>query len=49
MTRINIQTDQLIPARPYNNQQKKRENQQNCRLCCPGGPQNKTEGMLKEG
>ena len=35
-------------TRPYNNQQKE-ENLQNCRLCCPGGPQNKSEGMCKEG
>ena len=47
---FNIQTDHLIPAkktRPNNNQQKE-ENLQNCRLCCPGGPQNKSEGMCKE-
>ena len=34
------QTDHLISARetkPYNNQQK-RENLQDCGLCCPGGP-----------
>ena len=46
-----IQTDQLISARrldliTINN--KKKENLQNCRLCCPGWPQNKTERMLKE-
>ena len=41
---FDIQTDHLIPARPYNNQQKKK-NLQNCRLCCPGRPQNKTERM----
>ena len=42
--------------RPYNNQQqkkkkkkKKEENLQNCRLCCPGWPQNKTEGKWKDG
>ena len=35
-------------TRPYNNQQK-RENSQNCILCCPGWPQNKTEGTWKEG
>ena len=39
---FNIQTDHLIPARKpdiiiINN--KKKENLQNCRLCCPGGPQ----------
>ena len=27
----------------------KEENLQNCRLCCPGWPQNKTERMWKEG
>ena len=45
---FNIQMDHQIPAkknRPYNNQQPKKENLQNCRLCCPGGPQNKSEGM----
>ena len=36
-------------TRPYNNQQqKKKGNLQNCRLCCPGWPQNKTEIMWKE-
>ena len=43
---FNMQTDQLIPARGPDliiiNQ--KIENLQNCRLCCPGGPQNKSEG-----
>ena len=36
---------------PYNNQQKKKkkENMQNCRLCCPGWPQNKTDRIWKEG
>ena len=48
---FNIQTDHLIPARRpdltiINN---KKENLQNCRLCCPGGPQNKSEGKWKEG
>ena len=48
---FNIQTDHLIPARGpdpiiINN---KKEILQNCRLCCPGGPQNKSEGMWKEG
>ena len=33
---------------PNSNQQKKEENLQNCRLCCPGRPQNKTERMWKE-
>ena len=43
---FNIQTDHLIPAtRPdliiiY----KKKVNLQNCRLCCLGGLQNKSEG-----
>ena len=38
-------------TRPYNNQQKKKkkENLQNCRLCCPGRAQNKTERMWKDG
>ena len=34
-------------TRAYYNQQKN-ENLQNCRLCCPGWPQNKTERMWKE-
>ena len=33
--------------RPNNNQQKAK-NLQNCRLCCSGWPQNKTERMWKE-
>ena len=51
---INIQTDHLIPARRpdliiINNNKKtkktkKNKNLQNCRLCCPSGPQNKSEG-----
>ena len=49
---FNIQTDHRILARRQgliiiNN--KKKENLQNCRLCCPGGPQNKSEGMWKKG
>ena len=37
-------------TRPYNNQQQqKKENLQNCRLCCPGWPQIRTERMWKEG
>ena len=40
-------------TRLNNNQKKKKkkkeENMQNCRLCCPGWPQNKTERMWKEG
>ena len=48
---FNIQTDPLIPARRpdlmiINN---KKENLQNSLLCCPGGPQNESEGMWKEG
>ena len=48
---FNIQMDQLIPARRpdliiINN---KKENLQNCRLCYPGGSQNKSEGKWKEG
>ena len=44
-------TDRLISARRpgliiIN---KKKENLQNCELCCPGWPQNKTERMWKEG
>ena len=45
---VNIQTDHLIPARrPDLVITKKKENLQNCRLCCPGGPQNKSEGIEK--
>ena len=48
---FDIHTDHLISARRpdliiINN---KKENLQNCRLCCPGWPQNKTERMWKEG
>ena len=48
---FNIQTDHLIPARRpnliiINN---KKENLQNCWLCCSGWPQNKSERMWKEG
>ena len=35
-------------TRPYNNQQRE-EDFQNCRLCCPSWPQDKTERMWKEG
>ena len=35
-------------SKPYNNQQK-RENWQDCRLCCPGRPQSKIERIRKEG
>ena len=38
---FNIQTD--------NNNQQKEDNLQNCRLFCPGWPQNKPERMWKEG
>ena len=40
---FDIKTDHLISAR------KKKKNLQNCRLCCPGKPLNKTERMCKEG
>ena len=51
---FNIQTDHLIPARRpdlilINKKKKKKENLKNCWLCCPGGPQNKSEGKWKEG
>ena len=35
-------------TRPYNNQQK-RQNLQNCGLCCPGEPQYKIERKSNEG
>ena len=49
---FNIQTDHLIPARrpdliiinKKKKKKKKKEDMQNCRLCCPGGPQNISEG-----
>ena len=45
---FNIQTDHLIPTRRPDlviiNNKKEEENLQNCRLCYPGGPQNKSEG-----
>ena len=44
---FDIHTDRLISARRPD--QQKEENLQNCRLCCPGWPQNKTERMWKEG
>ena len=43
---FNIQTDHLIPARRPDLiliNKKKKENQQNCRLCCLDGTQNKSE------
>ena len=50
---FNIQKGSPNPGqktRPYNNQQKKKKkNLQNCGLCCPGGPHNKSEGKRKEG
>ena len=49
---FNIQTDHLILARRPDfikiNEKKKKENLQNCRLCCPPWPQNKSEGKRKE-
>ena len=47
---FNIQTDHLISAtrRDLIITNKKKENLQNCRLCCSGWPQNKTEIMWKE-
>ena len=48
---FDIQTDQLIPARRPDLTiiNKNKENLQNCRLCCPGRPQNKSERTRKEG
>ena len=48
---FNIQTDHQIPARRPDLIiiNKKKANLQNYRLCCPGWPQNKSEGMWKEG
>ena len=47
---FNIQTDHLIPARRPDLIiiNKEKEILQNCWLCCPGGPQNKSEGKGKE-
>ena len=45
---FNIQTDHLIPARRPDLIIINKENLQNCRLCCPGGPQNKTEECEKK-
>ena len=46
---FDIQTDHLISTRRPDliiiNKKKKKENLQNCRLFCPGGPQNKTKRM----
>ena len=48
---VDIQTDHLILARRPDliiiNKKKKKENLQNCRLCCPGRPQNKTWKNVK--
>ena len=44
---FDVQTDHLISARRQNNNNKKKEHLQNCRLCCPGWPQNKPESMYK--
>ena len=43
---FNIQTDHLIPARRPDliTTTKKKDNFQNFRHCCPGEPQNKSEG-----
>ena len=52
---FNIQTDHLIPARRPDlkikfkkRKKEKEEDLQTCRLCCPDGPQNKSEGKWKE-
>ena len=48
---FDIQTDHQISARKLDliiikkKKKKEEENLQNCRLCCPGWPQNKTERM----
>ena len=44
---FDIQTDHLISARRLDLIliYKKKENLQNCQLCCPGRPQNKTKRM----
>ena len=45
---FNLQTDHLIPVRRPDFKiinKKKKENFENCQLCCPGVPQNKSEGM----
>ena len=48
---FDIHTDHLIPTRRPDLIiiNKKKENQQNCWLCCPGRLQNKSEGKWKEG
>ena len=50
---FDIHTDHLILDRRPDliiiyEKKKKKENLQNCLLCCPGGPQNKSEWMWKE-
>ena len=48
---FDIQTDHLISARRPDLiiiNKKTKENLQNCRLCCPSWPQNKTKRMWKE-
>ena len=45
---FDIQTDQQISTRLPDLIIINKKNLQNCRLCCPGRPQNKTERMLKE-
>ena len=46
---FNIQTEHLIPTRRPDliiiRKKKKKENLQNCRLCCPSGSKNKSEGI----
>ena len=53
---FDIQTDHLISARrpdliviKKKEKEKEKKNLQNCRLFCPGWPQNKTERKWKEG
>ena len=48
---FDIQTNHLISARRPDLIiiNKKKKNLQNCGLCCPGEPQNKTDGKWKEG
>ena len=48
---FDIQTDHQISVRRPDQiiiNKKKKDNLQNCRLCCPGESQNKTESMWKE-
>ena len=49
---FDIHTDHLLSARRPDLiiiKKKEEENLQNCRLCCPGWPQNKTERIWKKG